>query len=96
VRTFKVIGIEDLNVRGLSRNRCLARAIMDEGFRAFRSILEYKAKLYAPASSLRTGSILRPKRALTAIQLNKRSRSQPALSSVMIAARRLIVTKTHR
>jgi hypothetical protein len=25
VRTFKVIGIEDLNVRGMSRNRCLAR-----------------------------------------------------------------------
>jgi putative transposase len=46
VRTFKVIGIEDLNVRGMSRNRCLARSIMDEGFRAFRSMLEYKAKLY--------------------------------------------------
>jgi IS605 OrfB family transposase len=37
---------EDLNVRGMSRNRCLARSIMDEGFRAFRSMLEYKAKLY--------------------------------------------------
>ncbi len=46
VRTFKVIGIEDLNVRGMSRNRCLARSIMDEGFRAFRTMLEYKAKLY--------------------------------------------------
>jgi putative transposase len=46
VRTFKVIGIEDLNARGMSRNRCLARSIMDEGFRAFRSMLEYKAKLY--------------------------------------------------
>jgi putative transposase len=46
VRTFKVIGIEDLNVRGMSGNRCLARSIMDEGFRAFRSMIEYKAKLY--------------------------------------------------
>ena len=33
-------------MRGMSRNRCLARSIMDEGFRAFRSMLEYKAKLY--------------------------------------------------
>jgi hypothetical protein len=38
----------------------------------------------------------RPKRALAAIALNKRSRSQPALSFAMIAARRLIVMKTHR
>jgi putative transposase len=46
VRTFKVIGIEDLNVRGMSRNRCLARSIMDEGFRDFRTMIEYKAMLY--------------------------------------------------
>ena len=46
VRTFQIIGIEDLNVRGLSRNRCLARSIMDEGFRTFRSMVEYKARLY--------------------------------------------------
>lgn len=46
VRTFQVVGIEDLNVRGMSRNRCLARSIMDEGFRAFRTMVEYKAKLY--------------------------------------------------
>ena len=46
VKNFQVVGIEDLNVSGMSKNRCLARAIMDEGFRAFRSMLEYKAKLY--------------------------------------------------
>jgi putative transposase len=43
VRTFKVIGIEDLNVRGMSRDRCLARSIMDEGFRALRSMFESHA-----------------------------------------------------
>jgi len=46
VRTFQVLGIEDLNVRGMSQNRSLARSIMDEGFRSFRIMLEYKAKLY--------------------------------------------------
>ncbi len=45
-KTFQTIGIEDLNVSGMSRNRCLARSILDEGFRAFRIMLEYKAKLY--------------------------------------------------
>ena len=33
-------------MRGMSRNRCLARSILDEGFGAFRTMLEYKAKLY--------------------------------------------------
>jgi putative transposase len=46
VRTFQVIGIEDLKVRGMSRNRCLARSLMGEDFGVFRTMLEYKAKLY--------------------------------------------------
>jgi putative transposase len=46
VKNYRIVGIEDLNVSGMSRNRCLARSIMDEGFRAFRVMLEYKAKLY--------------------------------------------------
>src|SRR5215470_9436449 len=46
---FRRIGIEDLNVRGMARNRCLARSIMDGGFFEFRRQLEYKARLYGAA-----------------------------------------------
>jgi putative transposase len=46
VREFSVIGIEDLNVRGLMANENLARNIGDIGFHEFRRQLEYKARLY--------------------------------------------------
>jgi putative transposase len=45
-KTYAVIGIEDLNVRGMVRNRHLARAISDGGFHEFRRQIEYKARLY--------------------------------------------------
>ena len=45
-RTYRRIGIEDLNVRGMARNRRLARSIMDGGFFEFRRQLEYKARFY--------------------------------------------------
>jgi putative transposase len=45
-KTFRVIGIEDLNVRGMVRNRCLARAVLDGGFHEFRRQLTYKARQY--------------------------------------------------
>lgn len=44
-RRFHTIGIEDLNVKGMVRNRCLARAVADMGFFEFRRQLEYKAAL---------------------------------------------------
>lgn len=44
-RQFHTIGIEDLNVKGMVRNRCLARAVSDMGFYELRRQLEYKAAL---------------------------------------------------
>jgi putative transposase len=43
VRDHDVIVIEDLNVRGMVRNRPLAKAISDCGWGSFRRLLEYKA-----------------------------------------------------
>lgn len=42
-RDFGVIGIENLNVRGMVRNRRLARSISDMGFCEFKRQLRYKA-----------------------------------------------------
>lgn len=42
-RRFQLIGIEDLNVKGMLGNRCLARSIEDMGFGELRRQLEYKA-----------------------------------------------------
>ena len=42
-RRFDAIGIENLNIRGMVRNRHLSRAISDMGFHEFRRQVEYKA-----------------------------------------------------
>jgi putative transposase len=42
-RRFNVIGIEDLNVKGMMKNRHLSRAVADMGFFEFRRQLDYKA-----------------------------------------------------
>ena len=44
-RRFHTIGIEDLNVSGMVKNRHLSRAISDRGFFEFRRQLEYKAAM---------------------------------------------------
>ena len=46
VKEFDVIKIEDLNVRGMIANHCLARAVSDVGIYAFRQMLTYKAVWY--------------------------------------------------
>jgi putative transposase len=44
-RRFHTIGIEDLNVRGMAKNRCLARSILDMGWFEFRRQVQYKAAM---------------------------------------------------
>ncbi len=44
-RRFGLIGIEDLNVKGMPANDKLSRAISDIGFYELRRQLEYKASL---------------------------------------------------
>jgi putative transposase len=44
-RRFSTIVLEDLNVRGMARNRRLARAVSDMGFAELRRQVEYKAAM---------------------------------------------------
>ncbi len=44
-RHYKVVCIEDLNVRGMTKNHSLARAVNDAGFGTLRRMIEYKAAL---------------------------------------------------
>jgi putative transposase len=46
IRNNDIIGIEDLNVKGMVRNRRLAKSITDACFGEFRRQLEYKSILY--------------------------------------------------
>ena len=42
VNRYKTICIEDLNIKGMSKNRHLSKHILDSGFGMFRRFLEYK------------------------------------------------------
>jgi putative transposase len=46
VRNYECIVIEDLNVKGMVKNRSLAKAISDVGFGMFRTILTQKCEMY--------------------------------------------------
>jgi putative transposase len=43
---FKIICLEDLNVKGMLKNRKQAKAISDMGFYEFKRLLSYKATLF--------------------------------------------------
>src|SRR5262249_62141531 len=43
IHRFDAVAVEDLNVAGMVRNRCLAKAICRTGWAEFRSMLAYKA-----------------------------------------------------
>jgi len=46
VRENQAINLEDLNVAGMMKNRCLSRAISDLGWRQFRTLVEGKCEKY--------------------------------------------------
>ena len=46
VRNYDVIALEDLNVRGMTKNHSLAKAITNVSFGEFNRQIEYKAQMY--------------------------------------------------
>ena len=44
-RNYKVVCIEDLNVRGMTKNHYLARAVQDAGFGTLRQMIEQDFRL---------------------------------------------------
>lgn len=46
IQENQLIALEDLNVSGMVKNRCLSRAISDLGWRTFRTLLEAKGQMY--------------------------------------------------
>jgi putative transposase len=47
--TYGMVGIEDLNVSGMTKNHCLAGAVSDAAFGEVRRQLEYKCQWYGSA-----------------------------------------------
>lgn len=52
VRDNQIISLEDLNVKGMVKNRCLARAISLQGWGMFRQMIEAKAGRYGRQAAI--------------------------------------------
>ena len=52
VNKYDTICLEDLNVSGMIKNRCLSRAISDMGWSKFKTMLEYKSEWYGKNISI--------------------------------------------
>jgi putative transposase len=81
-RRFHTIGVEDLNVRGMVKNRHLSRAIADMGFYELRRQLEHKAAMRSAEGGWRIGSTPAARRARAAGTSVKRCRCRCVLGPV--------------
>jgi len=96
-KTYARIGIEDLNVRGMARNRHLARSIMDGGFFEFRRQLAYKATFsMARPSWSRIAGFHRARLVLAAVRSRPNWLCRRDTTIATLVASRHLVTSTPR
>jgi putative transposase len=93
-KTYRRIGIEDLNVRGMARHRRLARSIMDGGFFALRRQLAYKARFYGASVSSRIAGFHQARPVLAAVWSRPDWRCRSGLINATPAGMRSIATST--
>jgi putative transposase len=93
-KTFKAIGIEDLNVRGMAKDRRIARGVMDGGLFEFRRQLTYRRGSTVRASLLPAGGFLRARPVLAAASSRRRwlGRRSGSAATTVVSRLRAILT----